>query len=224
MVLTAYVGLSPVTGLFCHRRLADIVLSLPGWANKTPKNLTPASGRQDHTILPSAKSVSRQRAGDRSQVFRPALRSHRTQNAAASTTSLPRVPDDHDTPLCGVGCESSRSDLGGVKTEIFLQKGLDTPVNKPPDGQITAWQRQQIPPVSPMKISPSFPDVQLHIVGAPLGASPESITTIGSMDSGPAHPSRLLPTWTTILPNSGKPEVGGASAMCNCTSWNDARV
>src|SRR5437660_9959572 len=31
------------------------------------------------------------------------------------------------------------------------------------------------------------------------------------MDSGPAHPSRLLPTWTTILPSSGKPEVGGAS-------------
>jgi hypothetical protein len=32
------------------------------------------------------------------------------------------------------------------------------------------------------------------------------------MDSGPAHPSRLLPTWTMILPNSGKPEFGGASA------------
>ncbi len=32
--------------------------------------------------------------------------------------------------------------------------------------------------------SPSFPDVQLHIVDAPLGAGPESITTIGSMDSG----------------------------------------
>src|SRR3954454_2010599 len=31
------------------------------------------------------------------------------------------------------------------------------------------------------------------------------------MDSGPAHPSRLLPTWTMILPNSGKPEFGGAS-------------
>jgi len=29
------------------------------------------------------------------------------------------------------------------------------------------------------------------------------MTTIGSMDSGPAHPSRLLPTWTLILPNSG---------------------
>jgi hypothetical protein len=43
-----------VSGLFCQRRLADIVLSKPGWANKTPQNLTPASGRQDHTILPSA--------------------------------------------------------------------------------------------------------------------------------------------------------------------------
>jgi hypothetical protein len=54
-----------------------------------------------------------------------------------------------------------------------------------------------------------------------LRASPESMTTTGSMDSRPAHPSRLLPTWTMILPNSGKPEVGGASTMCNCTSGND---
>ncbi|SRR6266446_5744132 len=80
---------SPVTGLFCHRRLADMVLSKPGWADATPQNLTPASGRQDHTILPSAKSVSRPRAIDHSQVFRPALRSHRAQDAAASTASLP---------------------------------------------------------------------------------------------------------------------------------------
>jgi hypothetical protein len=43
----------------------------------------------------------------------------------------------------------------------------------------------------------------------------------GSMDSGPAHPSRLLPTWTMILPKSGKPEFGDASTMCNCTSGND---
>jgi hypothetical protein len=41
--------------------------------------------------------------------------------------------------------------------------------------------------VSRMEINPSFPDVQLHIVGAPLGASPESITTTGSMDSGLAQ-------------------------------------
>jgi hypothetical protein len=33
-----------------------------------PQNLTPASGRQDHTILPSAISISRQRAVDRSRI------------------------------------------------------------------------------------------------------------------------------------------------------------
>ena len=75
------------------------VLSKPGWADATPQHLTPASGRQDHTILPSAKSVSRQRAVDRSQISRSTLRSHRAQNAAASTASAPRVRDDRDTPL-----------------------------------------------------------------------------------------------------------------------------
>jgi hypothetical protein len=31
---------------------------------------------------------------------------------------------------------------------------------------------------------PSFPDVQLHIVDAPLGAGPESILPVVIMDSG----------------------------------------
>jgi hypothetical protein len=31
-----------------------------------------------------------------------------------------------------------------VKTKIFLQRGLDTPVKKPPDGQITTRQREHI--------------------------------------------------------------------------------
>ena len=90
MVLTAYVVLSPVTGLFCHRRLADIVLSLPGWADRTPQNLTPASGRQDHTILPSAKSFSRQRAGDRSQI------PENPPCDSIARKTLPRPP--HPTP------------------------------------------------------------------------------------------------------------------------------
>jgi hypothetical protein len=34
----------------------------------------------------------------------------------------------------------------------------------------------------------SFPDVQLHIVDAPLGAGPESILTMVVMDSGLALP------------------------------------
>ncbi len=29
------------------------------------------------------------------------------------------------------------------------------------------------------------------------------------MASGLTHPSWLLPTWTTSVPNSGKPELGG---------------
>ncbi len=55
--------------------------------------------------------------------------------------------------------QSSRGDLGGVKTEIFLQRGLDTPVNKPPDGQITTRRREQIPLVSRTRCSalPAMP-------------------------------------------------------------------
>src|SRR5713226_8399162 len=54
-----------------------------------PQNLTPASGRQDHTILPSAATSLVSGLFDRSQAFRLALRSHRAQNAAASTASHP---------------------------------------------------------------------------------------------------------------------------------------
>ena len=44
MVLTAYLALSMVTGLCCHHRRRKLLFA----------NLTPASGRQDHTALPSA--------------------------------------------------------------------------------------------------------------------------------------------------------------------------
>src|ERR1700730_3756536 len=99
---TAYVVLSSMTGLFCHRRLADIVLSKPGWADRTPQNLTPASGRQDHTILPSAATSLVSTLGDRSRAkARPAI--PRAQNAAASTASHAYVRDDRDTPLLGRG-------------------------------------------------------------------------------------------------------------------------
>src|SRR5712664_1075305 len=54
MVLTVSFVLSPVTGLFCHRRPADMFLSKPGWADLNSANLTPASGRQDHTTSPYA--------------------------------------------------------------------------------------------------------------------------------------------------------------------------
>jgi hypothetical protein len=79
----AYSALSPVTGLSCHRRLREVVL---------PANLTPASGRQDHTASPSATPalVSRK------------LRVHRIP---------PRVRDDRDPPL-------SPGETGGFKSLI----------------------------------------------------------------------------------------------------------
>jgi hypothetical protein len=102
MVLTAYVVLL-VTGLVCHRRLRIKVLSKPGWADLNSANLTPASGRQDHTILPSAASISRQRAVDRSRIqrTRPAIPS-RAKRCRVHRIP-PRVRDDRDTPLCGTG-------------------------------------------------------------------------------------------------------------------------
>jgi len=59
---TAYPALSSVTGLFCHRRFA-------GFA--PPQNLTPASGRQDHTALPSALGIARLAKAKASIASRP---------------------------------------------------------------------------------------------------------------------------------------------------------
>src|SRR5450755_3784805 len=94
---------SPVTGLFCHRHLADIVLSKPGWADATPQDLTPASGRQDHTILPYAATSLVRSPGNRSQISRSALRPHRAQDAAASTATHPAFVTIMIRPSCGVG-------------------------------------------------------------------------------------------------------------------------
>src|ERR1700732_227161 len=78
---------SPVTGLFCHRRLRTYVVSAPGRADPISATLTPASGRQDHTTSPYA-ATSLVRVLLIAHGFKePALRSHRAQNAAASTAS-----------------------------------------------------------------------------------------------------------------------------------------
>src|SRR5450631_2717324 len=94
----AYVVLSPVTGLFCHRRQRiKFCLSPVGPTQLRELDASVgASGPHDFAVR---CNISRPRAGDRSQVFRPALRSHRAQDAAASTASAPRVRDDRDTPL-----------------------------------------------------------------------------------------------------------------------------
>ena len=104
-------------------------------------NLTPASGRQDHTILPSAAIVSRQRAGDRSQI---------PENLPCdpiARQTLPRPPHPVPTsvtiakrPSVGRDGESCRSDLGQAETEIFSTTskiGLDRKITAEPVGQIS---------------------------------------------------------------------------------------
>jgi hypothetical protein len=70
MVLTVSFVLSPVIGLFCHRRLQD----------HHPASLISASRYQDHTTSPSAL---------RAFVFR----------TKASIASRINVRDDRETPL-----------------------------------------------------------------------------------------------------------------------------
>ena len=81
---------------------ADMFLSKPGWADLNSANLTPASGRQDHTTSPYAATSLVRSLGNRSRAeARPAI--HRAQNAAASTASLPASVTIMIRPSCGVG-------------------------------------------------------------------------------------------------------------------------
>src|SRR6202158_1511279 len=56
------------------------------------------SGPHDFAVR---NNISRQHAGDRSKVFRPALQSHRAQNAAASTATHPAFVTIMIRPLWG---------------------------------------------------------------------------------------------------------------------------
>ena len=86
MVLTVSFALSPVTGLFCHRRPRTDVVPKPGRADITSANLTPASGRQDHTTSPYAATSFVSAPFDRSQILvGPALHH-------VSRLTLPRPP------------------------------------------------------------------------------------------------------------------------------------
>src|SRR5260370_18585263 len=70
-------------------------------------DLTPASGRQNHTTSPSASA----------RFVKPPSRVHRIP---------PRVDDVAQRPSFGTGRDGYASDLGQVKTNIFLISGLDT--------------------------------------------------------------------------------------------------
>jgi hypothetical protein len=65
-------ALSPVTGLFCHRRLADRSASDARLGSaRIMQGLAPASGRQDHTTSPSAPASLVLRLNNRSRETAP---------------------------------------------------------------------------------------------------------------------------------------------------------
>jgi hypothetical protein len=92
---------------------ADMFLSKPGWADLNSANLTPASGRQDHTTSPYAATSFVSSPFDRSQAFRqPALQPRCAPDAAASTASHPAFVTTRDRP-------SYRNGMAGVKPLIW---------------------------------------------------------------------------------------------------------
>jgi len=108
MVLTVSFGLSPVIGLFCHRRRWSYLHRL-----------------------------ERQRRGVRTTRLRRPQACTLVKAPLASTASRSNVRDDRETPLCGTGRRGFRSDLGRARTEIFFEKGLDSQSSEQPVGQIS---------------------------------------------------------------------------------------
>src|SRR5258708_34950122 len=108
-------------------RLATVIGELAFLPNPVgPQNLRQldtSNGCQDHTALPSASVPFVCALSNRSQVAKPALRSPRAPDAAASTAFHPDVRDDHDTPLCG-GWNGGifKAVLGSGRKEKFFQK------------------------------------------------------------------------------------------------------
>jgi hypothetical protein len=126
MVLTVSFALSPVTGLFCHRRQRIKFCLSPVGPTQLRKldASVGASGPHDFAVR---NIVSRPRAVDRSQAFRLALRSRRTQNAAASTASRPNVCDDGQRPSCGTGWREFVEMICPTSKAEYICKGGWTP-------------------------------------------------------------------------------------------------
>ena len=121
MVLTASFVLSPATGLSCHRRPRK----------NDSANLTPASGRQDHTTSPSASAPF-------------------VIGASTSTASRPASVTIANRPSSGTGRLEYTNDLVFRKIRIFFRKGLDRRTGNaqsaslicPSGHQPSRWQRK----------------------------------------------------------------------------------
>jgi hypothetical protein len=112
MVLTVSFVLSPVTGLVCHRH------------RRLPANLTPASGRQDHTTSPSASGAL-------------------VLSAARVHCIPPRVRDDRDTPLFRGGTAMDIEVIWvRTKQEYFCKEGWTGSLQKSLSGKSADLSRR----------------------------------------------------------------------------------
>jgi hypothetical protein len=193
MVLTVSFALSSVTGLFCHRHQRTSVVPKPGRADITSANLTPASGRQDHTTSPYAGNISRPRAVDSSQAHHPPC------NPVARNT-LPRPPHPHPAsvtiairPLCGVGWREFVEMICPTgEAKYFCKGGSTAPSTKRPTGK------------SPDGVESKFSRVRTRC--SVLHAAPRRAT---------APPSRTAVPWRRALPSA---RSSGASVPLGSTS------
>src|SRR6478609_5574468 len=99
MVLTVYPVISPVIGFVVTVISRIASLSAPGWADRPPQDLTPASRRQDHTTSPSASAPFVLRAS-KSLTAKPPCDAKRARRCRVHRIP-PRVRDDREPPLLG---------------------------------------------------------------------------------------------------------------------------
>src|SRR5882724_731483 len=120
MVLTvSFVLLCPGSFATVASRISGA--SQPGWAVAPPQDLTPASGRQDHTTSPYASASFVSPPFDRSRAFRQPALHH------VARLTLPRPPHPHPAsvtiairPCSGVGrLESIKLFLPNCEAEYF---------------------------------------------------------------------------------------------------------
>jgi hypothetical protein len=158
---TTYFVLSPVIGLFCHRRQRIKVLSKPGRADLTSANLTPASGCQDHTTSPYAATslVRVLLTAHRIIRTRPAIPSHAKRCRVHRIP--PRVRDDGQRPSVGWDGGINKSVSTNPPSEIFFARALDTKLAGQPVGQISRPSRS----IRARKLEVLLPDLQGGLPG-----------------------------------------------------------
>jgi hypothetical protein len=130
MVLTAYFALSPVTGLFCHRRFADIGASQPGRAEHASTKLDAsvgASGPHDFTVrdIVVRLHVCESLTIPKDRALQPRPRA----DAVTSTVSRPAFRDDRERPSVGrdgalIGVILARQEAECFLAEVWT-RGFD---------------------------------------------------------------------------------------------------